>query len=837
MPPRRIQRQGDDEHPASKAAAQKQQQKKKPAQPQKKPNKPPARRPAHGPVVSPGSEAHVPEPAPAPDPERKESPAAPVRKSKRQQREEEELAALAAAAAAQAASSEDDSDYDSDGAEAPMGPTTSAFASLQLESVDDNDSSRPKKSKKKKKKRATDVKVIAAGTSLLEQQPDTPDLEGVDHPLLSKKKPKPKASPHMSVASSSTPPPKAKPKSTEKKKKSRKNKDDDFEAALAELISRSGGSGSGAPSIVHAAPVDSSAHKFCDLLSVSLKDLDAATELKKFFGARVVAAAQSSSPAPGPSRKPAKGVLVQPQPGWPPAGARTGIALAQRQADASDDALRRGERWWQIVYDEGYVADTFRFVEAVKTMDPQNLVDLLYRTPWHADTLLQVSEYYRHRAEHQPASDLVERAIFSYERALAPGPARFAAGRDRLDFHQAESRALFLALSRHVVNLVRRGVARAAFETARFMLALDPWTDPHGALLHLDFLAPKAGQKEWLLRMWDVWPRLRRLPGFWYARVLCLDKEEERKTAMRDAVQMFPEVLPVLADKADVVLPGDILTLPAFRVVLAPTADRTQSLVYLLAHVYADRSADLWKDPRNASLLVSAVQSGAPALAPERAKLRYSDEEEESAYRHVAQFEAKRAWQAFVPPHVRARIGYMWDPLPPTAGGATRYDKHFFRGVQVRGADFDRATILAQLRGVWAQVPQLADMFPDLERFVDMLRDEPEDAMHLLAQARERAEQAAALDDEPHPQRDVEVQFVEGDEDESEEGTIDEEDESDEEEAPRDARPFAMRLMQGLFGRFAPRVEDAEDDDEDSEDDGEEAARGAQPRARPGDVD
>ncbi|EJD41319.1 DUF654-domain-containing protein, partial [Auricularia subglabra TFB-10046 SS5] len=137
--------------------------------------------------------------------------------------------------------------------------------------------------------------------------------------------------------------------------------------------------------------------------------------------------------------------------------------------------------------------------------DTQNLVDLLYHAPWQGDMLLQVLVCYQHRDEHEPTSDLVERAIFSYERALAPGPARFAAGRDRLDFHQAESGALFLALSRCVVNLVQRGIARAAFETARFLLTLDPWTDPHGALLHLDFLAPKAGSKEWLLRMWDVW--------------------------------------------------------------------------------------------------------------------------------------------------------------------------------------------------------------------------------------------------------------------------------------------------------------------------------------------
>ena len=46
-------------------------------------------------------------------------------------------------------------------------------------------------------------------------------------------------------------------------------------------------------------------------------------------------------------------------------------------------------------------------------------------------------------------------------------------------------------------DLARRGLARTAFEFARLLWALDPWTDPHGALLHLEFLASK-GMNEWM---------------------------------------------------------------------------------------------------------------------------------------------------------------------------------------------------------------------------------------------------------------------------------------------------------------------------------------------------
>ena len=79
---------------------------------------------------------------------------------------------------------------------------------------------------------------------------------------------------------------------------------------------------------------------------------------------------------------------------------------------------------------------------------------------------------------------------------------------------------------------------RTAFEFARLLLGLDPWTDPHGVLLHLDYLAIKAGMSEWLLNFWKAecslppgaWKsrmHVRALPGWAYARALALFIQEE----------------------------------------------------------------------------------------------------------------------------------------------------------------------------------------------------------------------------------------------------------------------------------------------------------------------
>lgn len=87
-------------------------------------------------------------------------------------------------------------------------------------------------------------------------------------------------------------------------------------------------------------------------------------------------------------------------------------------------------------------------------------------------------------------------------------------------------------------DLQRRGCVRTAFEFARLLYALDPWTDPHGALLHLEFLAIKSGMEEWMLDIWNFFftkgPFFNRmqpnfLPGWTYARALAIFITEGKK--------------------------------------------------------------------------------------------------------------------------------------------------------------------------------------------------------------------------------------------------------------------------------------------------------------------
>lgn len=83
-------------------------------------------------------------------------------------------------------------------------------------------------------------------------------------------------------------------------------------------------------------------------------------------------------------------------------------------------------------------------------------------------------------------------------------------------------------------------------------MSLDPWSDPHGAYLHLDFLAIKTGMHSWLLSFYEMFapmvskglgrsPELEEpqslvcaLPGWAYSRALALRAEgDDRASQVR----------------------------------------------------------------------------------------------------------------------------------------------------------------------------------------------------------------------------------------------------------------------------------------------------------------
>lgn len=197
----------------------------------------------------------------------------PARINKRQQREQEELLALGNQPASAV-------DTDSEDEPAPIAP--SGFAALSTAEDDhdvpesDDETSKPTKAKKAKKKKK---KPVASDAQTSPQQ-----LKPAEAPKLQQ------------------------PKSVKKGKgKEKKDGLDDLDTALAELSKKY-------PELQSVAASSSTTRNasLASLLSVSVSNLDAEAEMRKFFGARAVIAAKSSETSSSGSSKKTEGGCSNP---------------------------------------------------------------------------------------------------------------------------------------------------------------------------------------------------------------------------------------------------------------------------------------------------------------------------------------------------------------------------------------------------------------------------------------------------------------------------------------------------------------------------------------------
>ncbi|KAG7092016.1 hypothetical protein E1B28_008399 [Marasmius oreades] len=659
------------------------------------------------------------------------------RLSKRQQRAIDELQELAQAGPPKAEVSDGSQDEElrTTGTRSKTGFTALLVPDEDVNEEEEEEVPAAKSSKKSKKKKKTATRSSSvAGSEVPAAILPTPA------PVSSPKTENPKLSSERRAAK--------KAKAKAKKEKGKENDGlDEIDRALEELSMKHPDfqKPSLAPSTPTSWPTSEGLiPRLSPLLSVSLTHLDSSAELRRFFGAKVVKASttpqergsrgatSSSHPRRGNAKQPAteRSNLTRPQAGWPPARMREGLGLKL----LSEGELKReepqrlrveGERWWSVDYGKRYKSVTKVFLRTVLSGDPQGFYDLLYRNPWHADTLLQLSEVYRHRDEHAQAIDLIERALFAYERAfLGMGSFNFTSGVNRLDFDRVENRVFYMAVHRVVADLTRRGLSRTAFEFARLLWALDPWTDPHGALFHLEFLASK-GMRGWMEDVSQVFesqqvqkeiedklhPTI--LPGWTWSRAVVMrmgmeetgkspaEREEIDKKStelLKEAIQSFPTVLPLLADKIDAHVPDYVRGLKECRIeVDGSSLPQEQAVLHMLSHLYVQRAWSLWKPPAISSWLSETVRNMfsstninrlPPTLKRTRILHLYSpkcptsDLLSRSVWRHILVLESNyRSLIKFIPRSVVEARGLSCDPLPPPSR-VTEYNTEFFAGVE-----------------------------------------------------------------------------------------------------------------------------------------------------------
>ncbi|XP_063802008.1 ribosome quality control complex subunit TCF25 [Pseudophryne corroboree] len=412
------------------------------------------------------------------------------------------------------------------------------------------------------------------------------------------------------------------------------------------------------------------------LLYVEHRSLNPETELKKYFGSRAVMGEQRQRQRQRPHHR--STWLTSPQNTWP-RFSKTGITMSLLET-------KRGVQYFTFEHQRDYQQVQFKFLDAVESMDPNNIVLLLQGNPYHVDSLLQLSDVCRLQEDQEMARDLVERALYSLECAFHP-VFSLTSGTCRLDYCRTENRGFFLALFKHMIFLEKRGCPRTALEFCKLILSLDPENDPLCMLLLIDYLSLRAREYVFLRRMYEEWEshrNLSQLPNFAFSVPLAVLQysqqeevsEPEQGTAygrashlLQQALIMFPGVLLPLLEACGV-QPDAAVASHAFFGTVAQISQ--PAALSQLISLYVGRCHSLWKDPaimswleQNVREVLRMVDSSEPIVkeCEARRKIRYQSAPR-NVHRHVILSEIKGT-NAALPLEVTSQPVLSFDPLPP----------------------------------------------------------------------------------------------------------------------------------------------------------------------------
>lgn len=412
------------------------------------------------------------------------------------------------------------------------------------------------------------------------------------------------------------------------------------------------------------------------VLHVEHRNLNPETELKRYFGARAVQGDQR--PRQRNRQFHRSTWMTNPKDSWP-RFSRPGISMTLLES-------KDGVQFFTFEHSRDYQQVQFKFLDAVESMDPNNIVALLQLNPYHIDSLLQLSDVCRIQEDQEMARDLIERALYSFECAFHP-LFSLTSGTSRLDYLRPENRAFYLTLYKHMMFLEKRGCPRTALEYCKLILSLDPDSDPLCMLLLIDFLTLRSREYQTLLQIYQEWEEhrnLSQLPNFAFSTALChfhlsqqedMDPEESDKQRhkadqmLQNALIMFPGVLMPLLDLCTV-QPDATVTTHAF---FGPKSQIGQppALAELTA-LYVGRTWSLWKEAtvmvwleESVKEVLRRVDTKDPLVedCQNKRKQRYQSAPR-NIHRHVLLSEIKEATSS-LPLEVTSQPVMGFDPLPP----------------------------------------------------------------------------------------------------------------------------------------------------------------------------
>lgn len=348
-----------------------------------------------------------------------------------------------------------------------------------------------------------------------------------------------------------------------------------------------------------------------------------------------------------------RNIFIQGRDYWP---AQSAGGLTMKEMARSDD----GSTEYAYAHEGEYDHLEMLFFACVQIGDPMRMVHLLKQMPYHVSTLLQVSFVAKQDQNMALASELCERALFSFGRVTTSAfRQNVEQGRARLDFRRPENRQFWLAGYHYLRSLLRKGTYRTALEWAKLMFALDP-RDPYAMRHYLHFLAVRAYEGKWLLEFLDgvAGDASAEHEDFVYvkqtgvlARLQMGDKEGARKELVA-GIRRVPWLYCALFQELGLDAPPSVWGINA-------QTDSRQFWVKLYLHF----AKDLWNNTAATDLLSQTAKSMEKVNV---ADLPVEDATPDLGATRLAYLEGQTGLIGLAPRELLDRQpNYEFDPLPP----------------------------------------------------------------------------------------------------------------------------------------------------------------------------
>ncbi|KAK2554743.1 Transcription factor 25 [Acropora cervicornis] len=318
--------------------------------------------------------------------------------------------------------------------------------------------------------------------------------------------------------------------------------------------------------------------------------------------------------------------LVTPKQTWPKIGA-TGIRMEVTET-------KNGNSFFAFQHSTSYQETQLQFLDAVESLDPNNISAILHTHPYHVDSLLQLSEICKMGEDYQMAAELI-------------------------------------------------GCYRTALELCKLLLNLDPDEDPLGVLLMIDFYALQSEQFTFLIRLFEEWEphrNLSQLPNFAFSVALAHFHSSKQEGEPKRADEMkrvesyincgaTAQVLSPLLDKCNVALASSLIK----HQFCSPASASSYPLALKqLEALYIGRTYHAWKEPEvidwlamNVKIVLERVDAKDPMVEQCKSKrqVRYRGTPR-NVYRHIIMSDIKDA-TASLPQDMTNVPLVSYDPLPP----------------------------------------------------------------------------------------------------------------------------------------------------------------------------